>query len=83
MRRIGRSLALHTAVTGEMTIATSLGWDTGVVRTVGIDAGFGRPVAGVASKVRAIQEEMAKASFHGTLIQTFETTNEIAIPLGA
>ena len=69
MSRIGRSLALHTAVTGEVTVTTSLGWDTGLVRTIGIDAGLGRPVAGVARKVFFVAKNVTHPPFHGDIVQ--------------
>ena len=83
MRRPVLVLAFDATVTGEVTITTSLGWDTGLVRTFRIDAGLYRPVAIIASKVGAIQEDVAKASFHGGVIQTFQTSNKIATPPGA
>ena len=40
MGRVVRSLAFDATVTGEVTIATSLGWDTGLVWAGGAGAGL-------------------------------------------
>ena len=79
MSRVGRGLALHAAVPIEMATAASLGWDTGLVRTIGVGAGLGRPVAGAALEpTGSIRKSKGHEAVKRLVIKAFDTSNKIA-----